>query len=549
MAIDRDRLMRAYAPRLAPRADALAGPQVPGGVVKKSPDSLGGLLDVQVVGDIIDGEIPQTDDDPGENEPAETDNTGVMVALFLPDDIAEQLALTPGQPGVPENVDCEEAAELHLTLAYLGTAGTDVAADQLDGLAAAVQAWAAQAGPLDGVISGIGVFNNEDTVVTYATFDAPALPAMRQRLVDMLAAAGFIVTGEHGFTPHITLTYGDARGIQVPHIPVTFTDATLAYGGDQMLIPLGPSDQPVTVDHADAPATGDSDAPTRPKAVARAVVMHTSDRQSAITPAAPTGTTGSTAWNPVITSNGAKTVITGPATTERAAMWGAPPNPNRHMLWMQGRFVGGERPNRNGAFWSTSDLQVGQPTVAHGPLNWLHEERHVIGAIADAQFMPASDMNATGASHKAAATTDPHITALAAIWQWIYPTEASVVQMASDAGVLAYSMECVAQAIQCTGDNGCGQTFDYMQVAAAGGGCDHLKQHTSVHRLVNPIFLGGAVIVPPTRPGWADADASVMKEAASMAEVAYEQAGRPDIPANIWEQMMTGVVAYTKTPS
>lgn len=377
MAIDRDRLMRAYAPRLARRAEALAGPQAPDGVVEKNPDNLDALLDVQVVGDIVDendGEIPLADGDPGENESAET------------------------------------------------------------------------------------------------------------------------------------------------------------------------------IDHRHA--TGDEAAAvTQPKAVAHVGVGHTSDRQSTTTPSAPVDTTGPVAWNPVITTNGAKTVITGPATTERAAMWGAPPNPNRHMLWMQGRFVGGERPNRNGAFWSTSDLQVGHPTVAHGPLNWLHEERHVIGAIADARFIPAGATNTTGASHRAAETADPHITALAAIWQWIYPTEASVVQMASDAGVLAYSMECVAQAIQCTGDNGCGQTFDYMQVAAAGAGCEHLKQRTSVHRLVNPIFLGGAVIVPPTRPGWADADASVMKEAARMAEAAYEQAGRPDIPANTWEQMMTGVLAYTKTPS
>lgn len=250
-------------------------------------------------------------------------------------------------------------------------------------------------------------------------------------------------------------------------------------------------------------------------------------------------------WNAIVTTNGAKTVITGPATTERAAMWGNVPNPNPHLMWMQGRYVGGERVNRNGAFWASSDLEFGRPTVAHGPLNWLHEERHIIGTIADAQYQPSTDRTLVD---QAAETTDPHITALAAIWSWICPQEASVVQMASDAGVLAYSMECIAQSIQCVGDDGCGQTFPYMQVAAAGGGCDHLQQRAGARRLVNPTFLGGAVIVPPARPGWADADASVMKEAATMAENAYDQAGRPDIPANTWEQMMAGVVAYTKAP-
>jgi hypothetical protein len=269
--------------------------------------------------------------------------------------------------------------------------------------------------------------------------------------------------------------------------------------------------------------------------------------QSLATPPTTTTSTGSSiTWKPIVTTSGARTVITAPATTERAAMWGSVPNPNKHLLWMQGRYVGGERPNLNGAFWSTSDLEIGKPTVAHGPLNWLHEERHIIGTIADAKFVPPGQEAGIDGVEAAAETSDPHLTALSAVWSWLYPQEASVIEMASDAGVLAYSMECIAQAIQCVGDNGCGQTFPYMQVAAAGGGCTHLQQRSSIHRLVEPTFLGGAVIVPPTRPGWADADASVMRQAASVAEKTYAQAGKPDIPAGIWEQLMAGVIRYTE---
>lgn len=256
-------------------------------------------------------------------------------------------------------------------------------------------------------------------------------------------------------------------------------------------------------------------------------------------------------WNPVVTTVGARTILTAPATTEQAAMWDARPNPNPHILWMQGRFVGAEKPNRNGAFWSTSDLELGKPTVALGPLNWLHEERHIVGVIADAKFVPSPTQAAAETSaetdvvEKAAVTGDPHITALSAVWRWIYPQEAGVVQMASDAGVLAYSMECVAEAVQCVGDAGCGAQVPYMAYAQ-GQACEHLKERASVRRLVNPTFLGGAVIVPPTRPGWADADAAVMSEAAAVAEKAYEQAGRPDIPAATWEQLMAGVLSYAK---
>jgi hypothetical protein len=32
---------------------------------------------------------------------------------------------------------------------------------------------------------------------------------------------------------------------------------------------------------------------------------------------------------------------------------------NQHFLWIQGRFVGAEKANRNGAFWKTEDLELG----------------------------------------------------------------------------------------------------------------------------------------------------------------------------------------------
>jgi hypothetical protein len=318
-------------------------------------------------------------------------------------------------------------------------------------------------------------------------------------------------------------------------------------------VPLGedvPAEDDPDGDGADSEGETDNDSKVvddkspRPQFIA----LQTSERQQSLTNSSTPSTSNTISWKPIVTTSGARTVITAPATTERAAMWASTPNPNPHLLWMQGRFVGAERPNRNGAFWSTSDLEMGKPTVAHGPLNWLHEERHVIGTIADAQFVPSAQLSVVG-TEAAAETTDPHLAALSAIWSWIYPQEASVVAMASDAGVLAYSMECISEAIQCVGDAGCGQTFPYMEVAAAGGGCAHLQQRGSVRRLVNPTFLGGAVIVPPTRPGWADANASVMREAASVAEATYEQAGQPDIPARTWEQLMASVIDYTRNPS
>lgn len=262
-------------------------------------------------------------------------------------------------------------------------------------------------------------------------------------------------------------------------------------------------------------------------------------------------------WTPIISTIGSRTLLTAPATTERAAMWEGAPNPNPHMLWMQGRFVGASKPNRNGALWSVSDLEMGQPTVAHGPLNWLHQDRHVIGVIAETQLVPAQalEMARAGAGApegKAKQVAEAHLTALSGIWRWIYPEEASVVEMASQAGMLAYSMECIAEQVQCVrdemADTGCGKSYPYVEYAK-GQTCDHLRERASVRRLVNPTFLGGAVIVPPTRPGWADADATVLGRVAAMAEKAYDEAGRPDIPATQWEQMMAQVLAFAEQPN
>lgn len=208
---------------------------------------------------------------------------------------------------------------------------------------------------------------------------------------------------------------------------------------------------------------------------------------------------------------------------------------NAHFLRISGRFVGADTPNRNKAYWSSADLELGQHTVANGPLNWLHEARHVIGTIDKASFHPAAESAAD------AGPVQPHIQAGAVIWKWIYPDEAYVVQAASEAGKLWYSMECISDTVQCIGDGGCGAEAAYLDYCKGiNGTCEHMIQRSGVRRFNNPTFLGGAIIVPPARPGWADADVQV--QAAAIAEQAYDQAGRPDMPATEWEQLMAQVL-------
>lgn len=464
----------------------------------------------------------QPDDGDDSDSPANPNvHTGVMIAFFPTPDQASELALDGG----------EAPDELHLTLAFLGSVGDEIDPDDESKLIDAVTAWAKEQNPVSATVNGLGLFTTGPSPVTYANIDAPALPGARQDLIDTLDQAGFPANGEHGYTPHMTLIYADARGVNPPPLSLNFTDVVVAFAGNRTTIPLGTSEAEVSQfvekvkarakefagqmtvrDRMSKPSVPPTDWPTEEEAPARAFVADINGR----------------------------TLITGPATAAMKDL-SVDDIADKHLLWMHGKFVGADVPNRNGALWSAGDLSMARASVVNGPLNWLHEARHVIGTLARADYVePAQTADATPA------TVQPHITADAAIWRWIWPDEAYVVQQASDQGALWYSMECISKEVACAGPNGCGNSTTYAQYMA-GMACAHIAQRASVRQFVNPVFLGGAVIVPPTRPGWAEADARVMATASNLAEAAFEQAGEPDIPTSEWEQLMGQLVRYANT--
>ena len=281
-------------------------------------------------------------------------------------------------------------------------------------------------------------------------------------------------------------------------------------------------------------------------------------------------------------------VITGPAYSIREQ---ADQKRNPGFQYLHGRFVEAERANRNGAYWSTQDLELGQPTVAGGPLNWLHQERHVIGTLLSASLVTAQQDERQAArdfsqgerkkmagkgqaksdgsfpikneqdlknairlagnakdpaaarrhiirraralglsnlipdswsSEKSALDIGNHIAADAAVWRFIFPGEADLVQRASASNELWYSMECVSQRVQCMetdGRPGCGEVFEYATyMTEREKCCEHLRQGAGARRFIEPVFLGGAVILPPVRPGWSNANAEVAREAARVTE-------------------------------
>jgi hypothetical protein len=203
----------------------------------------------------------------------------------------------------------------------------------------------------------------------------------------------------------------------------------------------------------------------------------------------------------VVTGNTGRTVITAPL-REIASK-------NEGFTYLHGRFVEADRPNRNGAMWSTDDLELAEATVAGGPLNWLHDDQKIIGTLLDGHLVAGREAAAAG--------LNSHIVSTAAVWRFLFPNETAVIEKAAQENQLWYSMECISKDVLCTGEAGCGDIFPYQTVMRQQA-CGHLNDRSSVRRFIDPVFLGGAIIVPPVRPGWARADVEVVRQAAGLTE-------------------------------
>lgn len=159
--------------------------------------------------------------------------SGVMVALFLPAALASDLAARAAV-AMPE-AELLPAADLHLTLGLFGDSTS--LPDELRGrVAEALAAWSATVPPVEGLISGVGRFNADvgEPTPVYASFDGPALIALRASLLEALAATGATSASEHGFDPHITLGYLPADAatpdLQIEAIEACLDTVTLAWG-------------------------------------------------------------------------------------------------------------------------------------------------------------------------------------------------------------------------------------------------------------------------------------------------------------------------------
>lgn len=227
-----------------------------------------------------------------------------------------------------------------------------------------------------------------------------------------------------------------------------------------------------------------------------------------------------------------------------AANWDFDPKSGSPFIkWITGDFVEADNPNQNKQFWTKDDLAFGEYSIKYAPLNMLHKQRQPVGFFAATRTIDLAASNEGSAK----------IEALSGMWSHIFPFESAVVDQADEQGALFYSMEVRGTHVHCAGPNGCDQSFEYMNVEDH---CSHIKERSSIRHLVNPTFRGGALIIPPVKPGWASAHANIYEQAirdeaskyAEMTEVAYRQVteGGSEVTPAAWEHLMATVMSMSE---
>lgn len=219
---------------------------------------------------------------------------------------------------------------------------------------------------------------------------------------------------------------------------------------------------------------------------------------------------------------------------------------NPLIKWIAGDFVESDKANTNKQFWTKDDLAMGEYSIKYAPLNMVHKVRQPVGFFAQTRQIPL-------VAEDAAADADDaplKIQALSGMWSHVFPFEAALVDQADEAGNLFYSMECRGEKLECAGESGCGEIFDYM---AVGTHCEHIRDRASVRHIINPTFRGGALIVPPVRPGWDGATASVFQDAVMDAAMAYAESTEAEFSAAaaendgitplVWEHLMASILS------
>jgi len=163
---------------------------------------------------------------------------GVMIAFQLEPDALPKLEVV-----WPKESSILPPVEHHVTLCFLGSASAlEKSGLTADHLLINLRAFAENHLPVSGYVNGWGRVNGGHADAVYLNFDAAALPAFRQDLVENLALVA-PPASSHGFTPHITLAYvpkgSTVDMVELPaKVKLEFDELYVAWGDEQYYLPL-----------------------------------------------------------------------------------------------------------------------------------------------------------------------------------------------------------------------------------------------------------------------------------------------------------------------
>lgn len=202
------------------KAKVAAAASVPSG--KPDPGNIDGIYDLKTKKrlDLADGNI---------------DATSTMVAFMLEPGLASKLA-------IPNGVKPED---MHVTLTFHGEVEEDGDYDEIVRMVTeCVQEYGE---PLSGQIGGIGSFPpGDEGVPWYIPVDILGLNRLQLKLVEHFRGSSWPASEDHGYNPHVTLTYGDTDmpvDKPIERQSVKFGSVWVARGNEQRTeIPLGDDD-------------------------------------------------------------------------------------------------------------------------------------------------------------------------------------------------------------------------------------------------------------------------------------------------------------------
>lgn len=168
---------------------------------------------------------------------------------------------------------------------------------------------------------------------------------------------------------------------------------------------------------------------------------------------------------------------------------------NPAISWVVGRYVEADRANSNKQYFRLGDLRMKRATLDHAPMNINHSSRNIVGTFLANELVYPDEAN-----------DHPYIEAVGAIWKYYFPEEHEMVQRANKDGSLYFSMEAVPESLSTIGGSDDAAQYAYMG-----------RQHESYPEEINtrsceaivcnnPHFVGGALIIPPNKPGWSNAN-------------------------------------------